>query len=106
MCHLCRKVECLQDVDSKTTKPILVALSKLHRHVEPRLGDLWLWRLEETTNLRALLGGLHKLVPAKAIGAILNEVDRDLYVWCLILFECVEGSRSGDLVTVWRGNLG
>jgi hypothetical protein len=78
MCHLCRKVEALGGIDSKAAKPIFVLLSKLHKHAEPRMGDLWLWRHDKTAKLQTLLGGLHKLVPASALKAILDDVDKEL----------------------------
>jgi len=78
MCNLCRKVETLGGYDYKVIKPVFLAVSKLHKHVEPRLGNLWLLRHDETARLRKLLGGLHKVVPVAALTEIINEVDNEL----------------------------
>ena len=78
MCHLCCKFERIQGVNPKATKPILIALSKLHTHVEPQLGDIWLWRHDETTRLRTLLGSLYKTMPVKPLEAIMDEVNQEV----------------------------
>jgi hypothetical protein len=78
MCHICRKIDTLQGLDLKATKPIFLALSELHKHVEPRLGDLWLWRHDKTERLRKLLANLHSKVPLAPVKAILDEVNHEL----------------------------
>jgi hypothetical protein len=78
MCHLCRKIEGLGRIDSKVTKPIFVLLSALHKQVEFRLGDIWLWRYDKTTKLRTLLGKLHTFVPLSALQELLDDVDKQL----------------------------
>jgi hypothetical protein len=75
MCHLCRKIEKLRDIDIKAAKPIYIVLSKLHKKVEPDLGDIWLWRLNQTKKLRTLLEGLHNKVPISPLKSILEDVD-------------------------------
>src|SRR4051812_44814153 len=78
MCHICRKIEALGSVDSQATKPMFAILSKLHQSAEPRMGDMWLWRLEQTEKLQALLRRLYKFVPISALKAILDDVDKDI----------------------------
>jgi hypothetical protein len=78
MCHLCRKVELLGGYDYKATKPVFLAVSKLHKHVQPHLGDLWLLRYDETARLRKLLGGLHKVVPVAALREVVNEMGNEM----------------------------
>lgn len=78
MCHLCQKIDNLGRIDSKVALPIFILLSKLHKHVEPHLGDIWLWRHDETCKLRALLEKLHKFVPLSALQALLDDVDGQL----------------------------
>ncbi|TAQ84031.1 hypothetical protein B7494_g7643 [Chlorociboria aeruginascens] len=78
MCHICRKVQALEAVDSKVTKSIYHLLAQLHQQVEPHLGDIWLWRLEKTTGLRNILTGLHKGIPIAALTALINDVDDSL----------------------------
>jgi hypothetical protein len=75
MCHLCRKVQALRDLDHKATKPIFLAISKLHKHVEPRLGGLWLLRHDETAKLRKRLSGLDKVLPCHRLKEIIKDVD-------------------------------
>jgi len=78
MCHLCRKIDALQGLNFEATKPIFLALSELHKHVEPRLGDLWLWRYDKTERLRKLLADLHSTFPLPPVRAILDEVSHEL----------------------------
>jgi hypothetical protein len=79
MCHLCRKLEALKELDSKTIKPIIVLLSRLHKTVEPRLGDLWLWRYDQAIKLRMRLSALHEAIPLTPLEDMLYHVDRELY---------------------------
>jgi hypothetical protein len=79
MCHLCRKLEALKELDSKAIKPILVLLSRLHKTIEPRLGDLWLWRYDQAIKLRTLISALHVAMPVTPLKDMLNHVDRELY---------------------------
>lgn len=78
MCHLCRKVEALEGINIKATKPIFAILSKLHRHAKPRLGDLWLWRYNTTAKLQTLLKKLQVFAPASALQTIMDDVDKEL----------------------------
>ena len=79
MCHLCRKVEALEAIDSKAIKPISELLSQLHKKIEPRIGDCWLQRHEQAVRIRGLLAMLHNTVPIKPLRDILESVDRELY---------------------------
>jgi hypothetical protein len=79
MCHLCRKMEAIRGIDSKAAKPIFDLLSRLHKSIEPRLGNMWLWRFDQTTKLRTLLGSLYKAIPVASLKAILEDVDCELY---------------------------
>ena len=43
------------------------------------MGDMWLWRYDETTKFRKLLGGLQKALPAvAALKAMLDDVDQEI----------------------------
>jgi hypothetical protein len=78
MCHLCRKLEALKGFDHIAAKPILRLLGKLHQHVEPRLGDMWLWRHEQASKLKELLERLYKVAPSGALKALLEEVNHEI----------------------------
>jgi hypothetical protein len=79
MCHLCRKLEALEGLDSKVIEPISALLSQLHKRIEPELGDFWLQRHEQTVRLRRLLAKLHNAVPITRLRDMLDSVDRELY---------------------------
>ncbi|PSS15124.1 hypothetical protein M430DRAFT_20433 [Amorphotheca resinae ATCC 22711] len=72
-------MEAIRGIDSKAAKPIFDLLSRLHKSIEPRLGNLWLWRFDQTTKLRTLLGSLYKAIPVASLKAILDDVDCELY---------------------------
>lgn len=78
MCHICRKVQALGGLDYKATKAIFLAVAKLHKNVEPNLGDLWLLRHDRTAKLRKMLSNLHQVVPASALEGIIAVVDKEM----------------------------
>ncbi|KAG4439090.1 hypothetical protein IFR05_005432 [Cadophora sp. M221] len=78
MCHLCRKAQALRSSDTKAFKPVGLALARLHRNIEPNLGDLWTKRYEATFRLRIVLEGLHKVAPIAALKEMVKEVDDEL----------------------------
>lgn len=78
MCHLCRKVQTLGGLDYKATKPIFLAVAKLHKNIAPHLGDLWLLRHGRTAKLRKMLSSLYKVVPASALEGIIAVVDKEM----------------------------
>lgn len=74
MCHLCKRVLALDEsIKTKTLQPVLLALSPLHRLVEPDLE-----RYEQAARLRKILCGMHKVVPKAALADIIKDVDDEL----------------------------
>ena len=73
MCHLCHKVAALQELDSKSIKPIYVLLAKAHKHAD--MGDFWMVRLQHILKLRNLLEGLPQISPVKSL---LERVDQEM----------------------------
>lgn len=78
MCHLCQKLEGLKELDSKAINPISALLSRLHRKIEPQLGDLWLERYDQAVKLHRLVAKLYEAVPVKPLEAILDYVKCEL----------------------------
>ncbi|KAH9219220.1 hypothetical protein DL95DRAFT_443609 [Leptodontidium sp. 2 PMI_412] len=78
MCHLCRKAQALRSSDTKAFKKVGLALARLHRNIEPNLGDLWTKRHETTSRLRRVLGGLNKVAPIATLTEMIKEVDDEL----------------------------
>ncbi|PVH88179.1 hypothetical protein DL98DRAFT_581395 [Cadophora sp. DSE1049] len=78
MCHLCRKAQALESLNNKALKPVVLALARLHRTVEPNLCDFWTWRYDATLRLRKALRYLHKVVHVSALTEMIKEVDDEL----------------------------
>jgi hypothetical protein len=78
MCHLCRTLEQIQSLDSSITKPIRLLLAVLHKHVEPHMGDLWLWRHDRTAQLQKLLNNAHQKAPSDDLRKMVRQVEKEL----------------------------
>lgn len=78
MCHLCRKVQAVEGMHSKVSKPIYIALSQLHKRVSPHLGEIYAWRLEHTERLKTLLERIQQNLPNKSIQALLEELEDEI----------------------------
>lgn len=75
MCHICRKVASLDDVDSKAKKWIFNLLSKLHKSNEEDLREFWQIRQQHMTKLQNFL----IIFPQKAlVKGLLDYVDGEM----------------------------
>ena len=71
-------MEALKGFEHIAVKQILQFVAKLHKHVEPRLGDLWLWRHDQTSSLKKHLEALHKIAPSRVLKTLIDDVDHEL----------------------------
>lgn len=79
MCHICRKFEAVQkELDPTVLKLISPLISRLHKKIEPRLGEFWLLRHEQAVKLRTFLAKLCETVPIAPLRELLDNADYEL----------------------------
>ncbi|KAG9233636.1 hypothetical protein BJ875DRAFT_511588 [Amylocarpus encephaloides] len=78
MCHLCRKAEKFQTLDSNIPKPICILLAKLHKQAEPHLGDFWLWRHNITTEIQTFLAAANSKISNSVLKSMAEDVEKEL----------------------------
>ena len=79
MCHLCRKFEAVKrELDPTALKPLSALLSRLHKKIEPSLGELWFHRHEQTVKVRTFIAKLYETLPIAPLRELLDNADYEL----------------------------